>query len=180
VLEPLWVNARGAIARFDRGSIEIRAIDTQECASADIAVVAVVCALLRGLVEQRWGSFADQKALATQQLADLLVRGIECSGNTRVDDAAVLKALGFEVTSMSGRALWSQLVERLLRERLLEDHPAWDRALDVMTRQGSLAERIVAALGPGAEQDPPERDTLLKIYHRLIECLASDTMFEGS
>src|SRR5690606_34786160 len=37
-----WVNARGAIARFDRSAIEIRLLDTQECPAADIAVAALV------------------------------------------------------------------------------------------------------------------------------------------
>ena len=31
VLNPIWVNSRGAIPRFDRGSIEIRIMDIQEC-----------------------------------------------------------------------------------------------------------------------------------------------------
>ncbi|HOW19319.1 MAG TPA: glutamate-cysteine ligase family protein, partial [Phycisphaerae bacterium] len=35
-----WVNARGAIARFCRNTIEIRVIDMQECPSADVAIAA--------------------------------------------------------------------------------------------------------------------------------------------
>ncbi|MDX1628616.1 MAG: glutamate-cysteine ligase family protein, partial [Fulvivirga sp.] len=37
LLKPVWVNSRGAIARFDRGSIEIRILDLQECPKADLA-----------------------------------------------------------------------------------------------------------------------------------------------
>jgi len=33
ILNPIWVNSRGAIPRFDRGSIEIRVMDIQECLS---------------------------------------------------------------------------------------------------------------------------------------------------
>jgi hypothetical protein len=40
ILQKEWLNARGAIARFDRGSIEIRVLDIQECPRADLACAA--------------------------------------------------------------------------------------------------------------------------------------------
>ena len=49
VLRHEWANARGAIARFDRGTVEIRVIDAQECPSADVAVVAAVSSVVRAL-----------------------------------------------------------------------------------------------------------------------------------
>ncbi len=39
VLQDEFLNSRGAIARFDRGSIEIRVINIQECPAADLAVL---------------------------------------------------------------------------------------------------------------------------------------------
>ncbi len=39
-----WLNARGAIARFDRNTIEIRVLDVQECPRADLAVCALLTA----------------------------------------------------------------------------------------------------------------------------------------
>ncbi len=50
VLDPIWVNSRGAIPRFDRGSIEIRVMDIQECPSADLAIVSFVIETLKALV----------------------------------------------------------------------------------------------------------------------------------
>ena len=44
-----WCNARGAIARFDRSAIEIRVLDVQECPRADLAIAALVTAVLRAL-----------------------------------------------------------------------------------------------------------------------------------
>ena len=38
VLRDEFLNARGAIARFSRGAIEIRVIDVQECPAADLAI----------------------------------------------------------------------------------------------------------------------------------------------
>ncbi|MGB3646979.1 MAG: glutamate-cysteine ligase family protein, partial [Desulfobulbales bacterium] len=41
-----WLNARGAIARFDRNAIEIRIIDIQECSKSDLAITAGINAVL--------------------------------------------------------------------------------------------------------------------------------------
>ncbi len=46
VLQEEWLNSRAAIARFDRGAIEIRCLDTQEYPQADLALCHfTVCAL---------------------------------------------------------------------------------------------------------------------------------------
>jgi glutamate---cysteine ligase / carboxylate-amine ligase len=42
ILQYEWLNSRGAIARFDRNAIEIRVLDTQETAQADIAIAAMI------------------------------------------------------------------------------------------------------------------------------------------
>src|SRR5690349_16960340 len=54
VLQHEWLNAHGAIARFDRNAIEIRLCDTQECPRADLAIAAVIAAVVRALYEERW------------------------------------------------------------------------------------------------------------------------------
>lgn len=47
-----WVNSRGAIFRFDRGAVEIRVMDEQECVKSDVALSCFIRALLRGLMEE--------------------------------------------------------------------------------------------------------------------------------
>ncbi len=47
-----WVNSRGAIFRFDRGAIEIRVMDEQECIKSDVALSCFIRALLRGLAAE--------------------------------------------------------------------------------------------------------------------------------
>ena len=47
-----WLNARGAIARFGRGTIEIRVLDVQECPQADLAICAAVVEVLQALVAE--------------------------------------------------------------------------------------------------------------------------------
>src|SRR5262249_995233 len=61
ILRHEWLNARGAIARFSRNTIEIRVMDVQECPLADVALCAVVVALLQLLTEERFGTLATQQ-----------------------------------------------------------------------------------------------------------------------
>jgi glutamate---cysteine ligase / carboxylate-amine ligase len=50
VLQHEWLNARGAIARFERNTIEIRVLDVQEHPAADLAIAVLVVAVLEALV----------------------------------------------------------------------------------------------------------------------------------
>ena len=55
-----WVNARGAIARFERMAIEIRVLDVQETPLMDVAYAALIVDVLKVLCDERW---ADRRAL---------------------------------------------------------------------------------------------------------------------
>ncbi len=50
ILRHEWVNARGSIARFQRGAVEIRVVDAQESPLLDLAVLTLVVAAVRKLV----------------------------------------------------------------------------------------------------------------------------------
>lgn len=172
VIDPIWANARGAIARFDRGSIEIRLLDTQECATADVAIVAAACALIRGLVEERWSSEEDQRALPTSLLADVLMRAAAHGSRTWIGEPELLRVLGVSGSCHRGCELWALLVDKLLRERLMPESTAWLTALGTMTERGCLASRIVRAVG-----NPPRRERILAVYRELADCLAHNRMF---
>jgi carboxylate-amine ligase len=172
VLDPTWVNARGAIARFDRGSIEIRLLDTQECATADVAVAAAVSGLVRGLVEERWASRVEQQALPTALLSSVLAHAMVEGSRAHVDPPDLARVLGLTETGMDGSRIWNHLVDRLLREGLLSETPEWLDALGVITGQGCLASRIVRALG-----DAPSRARVVSVYRELADCLAHNHMF---
>jgi gamma-glutamyl:cysteine ligase YbdK (ATP-grasp superfamily) len=171
VLEPIWVNARGAIARFDRGSIEIRLIDTQECPTVDLAVAAFVAALVRGLVEARWSSTSEQQAWPVDRLERLLRRTIADGSRATVDDAEYTKMLGCSRDSRPARQLIGELVDRLTRLGLLAEEP-WRDGLGVIVRHGCLSERIRDALGRHIE--PAQ---IRAVYRQLAHCLARDVPF---
>ncbi|MBE0567552.1 MAG: glutamate--cysteine ligase, partial [Krumholzibacteria bacterium] len=117
VLQHEWLNSRGAIARFDRGAIEIRLLDLQECPLADLAVAALVVAVIRALCEERWVPLARQQALDVDPLAELLLVGIGSAERAEVTDPGHLACLGLDAPTEVG-AVW-----RALRDRVGQDLP---------------------------------------------------------
>jgi gamma-glutamyl:cysteine ligase YbdK (ATP-grasp superfamily) len=51
ILGQEWVNSRGVIFRFNRGAVEIRVMDEQECVKSDVALSCFIRALLRGMTK---------------------------------------------------------------------------------------------------------------------------------
>ena len=69
VMDHHFANSRGAIARFDRGAIEIRVIDIQECPAADLAIAELIVATLKAMVAGTWTSTYVQRAWTEQRPA---------------------------------------------------------------------------------------------------------------
>src|SRR5690606_3512555 len=168
ILNPIWVNSRGAIARFDRGSLEIRIMDSQECVKSDLAVVAVVIETLKAFVN---GAFIDHEAQMkwkTETLANLLDVCMEAGSETVVDLPDYLKVFGIEEKKLRAAELWLAIVEKVMHDRLLALKPM----LDVILSQGTFAERIGRAL----HQDYG-RESIVGVYKSLSTCLANNQTF---
>lgn len=171
ILRHEWVNARGCIARFDRGAIEIRVLDAQECPLADVAVAAVTAETVRSFVAERWCSYADQRAWSEARLADVFTDVIRDADRAVIRDTAYLTALGLPAgADRSAGAIWRHLIASGVGEALPAELQA---AVEIITRQGCLARRIGAALGPA-----PGPAHLIQVYRRLGECLAGGRLFE--
>jgi gamma-glutamyl:cysteine ligase YbdK (ATP-grasp superfamily) len=168
VLRHEWVNARGAIARFDRNAIEIRVLDVSECPAADLAIADAVIATAKALCDERLSSYADQRRLATAPLAELLRDVIRGGERAIVRDAGLLAVLGFPghaSDAPTAKDVWEHLIETTL-----DDGPAQllTRArLDVILREGPLARRILAA------------GEIRETYRKLGLCLAEGRMLRG-
>ncbi|MBS1558204.1 MAG: glutamate--cysteine ligase [Bacteroidetes bacterium] len=170
ILDPVWVNSRGAIPRFDRGSIEIRIMDVQECPSADLAIVALVTELLKALVSEKFISIEEQVKIKTDTLVTIFDQCIEQGMQTEITNEDYLKIFG-ESGSLTAQALWRKLTERLTG--ISPSLEPWKKSiLDTLIAEGNLAERIRYALGA----DPSE-ETIKKIYRQLCGCLAQNKMF---
>jgi len=143
VLQHEWLNARGAIARFERNTIEIRLVDAQECPLADMAVLMAITEAIRFVLETPAVERERANALSTGQLRTLLGVAI-CKGpNTLIRDRDYLRCLGFQEDAATARELWKHLLRRV---------PAFngpERALfDEILRHGPLASRMKKVTGP--------------------------------
>ncbi len=94
ILQEEWLNSRGAIARFDRGAIEIRVLDIQECPLADLAIVHIIVSTLKALVNERWTCFEDQKKWSENYLSAILLNSIKQGSQTMISDPDFLAQFG--------------------------------------------------------------------------------------
>jgi len=169
-----WLNARGAIARFDRGAIEIRVIDVQECPAADTAICLLATAVVRALVEERWASFAEQQSWHVQPLFEMLLDAGRRTDQAVIDNRAYLDLFGYPSGGPASMAdLWRHLSATLVESN--PGTPAWAReSLGVILSKGPLARRILGAL-----DEQVSRERIAEIYRALADCLAQGRMFAG-
>jgi gamma-glutamyl:cysteine ligase YbdK (ATP-grasp superfamily) len=172
ILRHEWVNARGAIARFDRMTIEIRVLDIQECPAADVALVGVIVDTLKSLCEERWADLRSTCAWPTRALARLLRLAERSAEQAEVGDSRYLEAFGMRRSFTTLAGLWEHLIESAAARGAIGERDG--RILEHYLRRGTLATRIAEALG--AE---PKRADLLRVYGRLCESLAAGTPFAG-
>ncbi len=171
MLQHEWLNARGAIARFDRGAIEIRVLDIQEYPLADLAVCAAVVAVLKKLVAEDWSSTAMQMATATDDLAEVLERSILYAEDAVLDKADYLKLFGIRDTGdITAGQLWSRLLEGMAPTDLPDF--GLRSALAMIVENGTLSTRIAARL---ASDERPE--AIVEVYRELVDCLAEGRPF---
>ncbi len=163
-----FTNARGAIARFDRMAVEIRLVDAQECTRHDVAVTAAVAAVVRALVEERWSPRARQAEFPGAELVQQALAAVERGPAAPLVSAGFAGLFGCSMEQAPDLgALWRRILPA-----------AWDgpeeleEPLRVVLERGTLAERILAALGP-----EPDADRLRAVYAELADACAADRAF---
>jgi gamma-glutamyl:cysteine ligase YbdK (ATP-grasp superfamily) len=171
VLRGAALDLRGLVPRFERGALELRLLDAQECPAADLAIAEAVVAAARALCEERSSSYADQCRLETPRLANLLREVGRDGERARVHDTRLLGVLGFRGRApASAGDVWAQLIEANVgdaAEALLT------RArLDVILRQGPLARRMLRAL-------EADQGDVRALCERLRDCLARGRMLRA-
>ncbi len=160
ILRHEWLNARGAIARFDRDAIEIRVLDTQECPLADLSVAAMAVAAVRALAEERWTSVEEQQSFTEDELQPHLLACIRDAEQARIDDRRFARQFGWG--GGRGGEFWAHLA------RELPPAPPFDRPLQVILEEGTLARRILRSSAPPR-----------LVYRELADCLRAGRMFHG-
>lgn len=159
-----FLNARGAIARFDRGSIELRVMDVQEYPGADVAICAAVISLLRAMCQETWSTCEAQQQMGTDELRSILDQTTRLAENAVVSNSAFLSHFGIDKSKIRVKRIWQQILDKLRRDdRTLDNLFA---PLEIILEHGTLASRIHTALG-----DELTGTSLLDVYRDLSECL---------
>lgn len=172
ILRDEWLNSRGAIARFCRNSIEIRVLDLQESAHADLAVYRLVAAVLMALTEERWISYEAQQRWQVEPLAAIFEQTVRDADETLIADRDYAAVYGVRSDGpVRAGDIWRHLADELLDG---PDDGEWQHALEVILGKGCLARRIMRALDGDLS-----RPRLQAVYRKLAQCAASGELFDG-
>lgn len=170
ILDPIWVNSRGAIARFDRGAIEIRVMDVQECPTADMAIQSLVIAALRSLVNEENVTYDEQIEASTEILSgifdDTMITGMQ----TEIFSSEYLSFFGLNEFTTAGQ-IWQHIFKSLANTGT-PHLSKWESELEIIFSQGSLSERIVKSLN-GDFSEASIKET----YRKLCGCLDQNKLF---
>lgn len=163
VLQYEWINSRGAIARFDRNTIEIRLLDVQEAPIMDLAILAFIVDILKNIIAEKWISFSEQMNLSEQELNEILLDTIISGLNTSIKNSKYLKAFGLETQHCTARELWQHILNQI----------GGTKEIQFILDRGNLAERIKKSLGAKVTLDDIKR-----IYEKLAQCLEEGSKFD--
>lgn len=168
LLQRYFLNSRGAIARFDRGAIEIRIIDIQEAPVMDMAIVELIVAALRWLVDERGPALLAQMKVPTSVLKNIFLQVIQLGGNIPLNFTPYQDWWGNISATITPNKIWRLLYEAI-KPRL---QPASQEAIEIILDVGSLSERILVAVGSDLRMA-----NIHQTYHRLAECLKANKPF---
>lgn len=166
-----WVNARGAIVRFDRMALEIRVLDTQECPRMDLAIAFLVTQTLENMCrDERF--MGENKRWAPERLATSLWQCVSAGNAAVIDDADYLALWQVPARKLTAKELWLHILESTkfhastsAEEHLLQD-AVW------LIENGTLAQRLVNVLGA-----TPTQSELRATYSTLADCLTKGDRF---
>ena len=169
ILAEEWVNARGCIARFDRGAIEIRLLDNQECPEQDLAIVSAVTTVVRALAEGEFSPLIALKSWSPETLRKILDRAIQSAEEGLIGDDGYVQAWGADpaVIKTMGE-LWRHILGRVGGT----SNP-FAAGQAVILDHGTLASRLIKSLN----SQTPDPESLNALNRRLTECLAEGKPF---
>jgi hypothetical protein len=165
-----WINGRGAIARLERGTIEIRSIDTQETPAADLAVAAAIVAAVKLCAAECFCPLDAQKSWSVDRLWDIMLDTVKNGERATISDRDYLAALGYAAGPCTAGDLWRHLVAACIERDLVWIAPYRD-ILERMLVRGTLAAAIAGQVGPKASWK-----TIDEVYRKLCDCLQSGTL----
>ncbi len=172
ILKNEWVNSRGAIARFERNTIEIRIIDIQECPAADLTIVYSIVNVLKLLINEKWIKLEEQIKWDEERLAQIFLKIIKGGENAIIEDEEYLRAFNYtENKKSSASDLWKYLIKEIIFTNDIS-RESWIKNIELILKYGSLSSRIIKSLAGNYLGN-----NIFKTYMRLSESLADNKIF---
>jgi carboxylate-amine ligase len=166
LLNPIWVNSRGAVPRFDRGTVEIRLMDAQECPAAEMALSVLLTETIRALVNGVFLPVAEQMKVKTELLVSVLDRTIEEAELTPLPEAYA-DLFGLELSRFTAGQLWEKISAHL-QYRGVQPVQQHAPELHIIFKEGTLATRIMRIYHASQGWK--------KAYQLLADCLEQNRM----
>ena len=166
ILDHLFLNSRGAIARFDRNAIEIRVIDLQECPKVDLAVAELIIETLKWMIKNL--NLEELKSWHENGLLKIFDQVIK-KGDEVILPEIFTELFLFERREVSVKQLWSYIFENVSFQLSKEAK----EAIQIILSEGSLSQRILKVF----YKDNSE-NSIREIYQQLAGCLAKNQLFQ--
>jgi carboxylate-amine ligase len=170
ILQDEWLNARGAIARFDRNAIEIRVLDIQEHPGVDIAILKLIVATIKALTQNNWLDLEHIKKFEVNDLNEILLETTRVGGDAIVN-GEYTRIFGVETAPISVNELWRSILNELKFKTFSGDQKGLS-IVELILTEGNLSQRITRSLG----KNPTQAD-IFSVYKKLCSCLDEGKMF---
>lgn len=171
-----WLNSRAAIARFSRGAIEIRCMDTQERPLADLALCHWVTSVLLMVIEGGGDLLQAHRKVPTGLLKSFFLDSAQNGMQAKIPGGFPVSVFGFSEKEAPTtvreflQAVTKRATDHLNRPVALRDGDSFfGPSLDLILNQGNLAERII--------KSSPMPTLYPSTYTRLCECLEKNEPF---
>ena len=171
-----FLNARAAVIKFSRQSLEVRVLDTQECVKLDVAIASFVRWSLAWLAgELQSGRLALPKhALLVKDLHATVQHGSQARVHAPYLDDLPRDEAGLSSVADLLRALLTRARTRVTPA----EAPYMDLIASVI-ESGSLSERIAARLRPHQGNEDAFTEAARRTYIELADCLLDNEPWRG-
>jgi hypothetical protein len=171
-----FLNARGAVFKLSRDSMEVRVLDMQECVKRDVAIAAFVRGALRALagrIRKRRLELPDHDDL----VADF--HEVVAKGTRARVRASWLPDLPRDGKGLARAADAIAALLPLARDQLRADETPYLDLVAATLQEGNLSERVSRVLLPFAEDAAEFTEAARRLYIRLSECLTENEPWNG-
>lgn len=173
-----FLNARGAILRFARKSMEIRVLDTQECPRLDVAIAVFARSALKHMSRR---VMSGRLPLSDHALLVEDLHAVAAAGSQARVHAPFLplEAERGDDGRLPVRAVLRALLEDA-RRAVRRDEAHYLDLVERIVETGPLSERIRAALAPYEQASDEEfTEAARRIYIELCDCLEANEPWRG-